>query len=67
MLSIKVGTNEDKILSFVADFVKFEVKKVENVPIYTQQPTLIIDENDHIAGLSLIIRFGFFMIYLQNF
>ena len=62
MLSIKVGSREDKILSFVGDFLKFELKKVEHVPIFTQQPTLIVDEKDHVAGLSSIISFGLIII-----
>lgn len=61
MLSVKNGSKEDQILAFVADFVNFRLTKEtgDTGKCFTRLPSLKIDEKDHIAGLSSIIRLGF--------
>ena len=60
-LVVKNGSEEDQILDFVGKFFQLDLKKVENAKIFTKLPTLIIDKNDHVAGLALILRKGFFI------
>ena len=58
-LVVKNGSEEDQILDFVGKFFLLDFKKVEDAGIFTKLPTLIIDKNDHVAGLALILRKGF--------
>ena len=59
-LVVKNGSKEEQILDFVGGFFKVQFRKVEKAKIFTKLPTLIIDENDHVAGLALILRTGFY-------
>ena len=62
MLSVKSGSVEETIISFVADFLNFRLEKTPaNTKIFTQLPTISLNEKDHVAGLASILRFGFFM------
>ena len=60
-LVVKNGSEEDQILDFVGKFFQLNFKKVEHAKVFTKLPTLIIDKNDHVAGLALILRKGFFI------